>query len=117
LFNTTLGVNPYGILSAVIYQRVGSGNWDVVSGTPIPYYSTIVEVGSTSPNVYWEVPAGSEKVSVYRYSNGILSIDNYTNPPSGNPSDPSSLPSNIEVYGNLIQAYTYNKGVKYLRDI
>jgi hypothetical protein len=119
LFNIPFGVNPYGIFSQTLTQKSGTGYFTTVTGTPLPLYAQSLGTFATIPfplvpNVTWEIPANSETVIVYRNTGAGIVTDNYTNPFSGNPADPSSLPTNINAVGTIVQAMTYNKGVNFV---
>jgi hypothetical protein len=119
LFNIPFGINPYGIFSQTLTQKAGTGYFTTVTGTPLPLYVQSLATFTTvptpfSPNVTWEIPIDSETVVVYRNTGAGTAIDNYTNPFSGNPADPSSLLTNINAVGTIVQAMTYNKGVNFV---
>jgi len=119
LFNTPIGINPYGIFSQTTSQKIGTGYFTTITGTPLPLYTQSLATFTTQPiplvpNVTWEIPANSETVVVYRNTGAGVAIDNYTNPYSGNSADPASLPANINAVGTIVQAMTYNKGVKFV---
>jgi hypothetical protein len=119
-FTQTLsGLGPLGTYSYIERQDIGSGKWVTISGTPLPQFSQVLSRPGTilsTPNVYWEIPAGSEGVRVTRITGGTFALDNYTNPFGTNPSLPSSLPTDLEVFGLLVQAMTYKKGVIFTRE-
>jgi hypothetical protein len=116
---TLSGLGPYSIYSYVVRQDAGSGKWVTISGTPLPQFSQVLSRSGTilaTPNLYWEIQAGAEGVRAQRQVAGTSILDNYTNPFGTDPFLPSNLPVDLEIFGTLVQAMTYKRGVIFTRE-